>query len=133
MDSFLPVREAPRWSDAEKLHDYLIDRNPEGVKKVLMQNGYRHVTTPDQMREALLRLTAKGGEAALYEVIEQHPDYDLIVADYERKHEKTDSAPLLAPTEAKPVLSSFSLDLDKLLLVFLFLVLVWLALKIFKD
>jgi hypothetical protein len=134
MDSFFPVREAPLRSDTEKLHDYLIDRNPEGVKKVLMLNGYRQITTPDQMREALLRLAAKGGEEAVYQLIEEHPDYDLIVAGYERKHETSDSSPVVAASEPiKQVLSSFSIDFEKVLTVFLFLVLAWLALKILKD
>src|SRR3712207_2894577 len=99
MDNFFPVVEAPTRTGVEMMHDYLIERNPEGVKKVLMLHGYRAVSTPEHMREALLRMASRGNEDALFDLIEEHPDYDLIVAEYERKQPVTPTQSAVAHTE----------------------------------
>lgn len=124
---------APK-SDIEKLHDYLIDRNGEGIKKVLLLHGYTVVSTREQMQLALLSFVKSKGEKAIEQILSEHPDYEMIICDYLQKN----PVPTPKPKQVAKKSREFSMpvmqvDFNSMVNLLMFLVLVWLVLKIFKS
>lgn len=73
------------------LYKYVAHANPQGAKAICHKFGYRvaNVKTKDDLAECLRELVATEGEQALKEVLENHPDKEIILELYENK--KVDS------------------------------------------
>ncbi len=121
----------------DRLIDYLAEGNPEGVKKVLLLNGYQQFSTPDQMRVSCLAMVSRTGEKALLQLAGQHPDRELILAEYESKLPVVTPIPITPaqPACSSPACRSFSYEIDfkSMIQLLMFLACVWLTLKLFKD
>jgi hypothetical protein len=63
------------------LYKYVAHANPHGAKAICHKFGYRvaNVKTKDDLAECLRELVATEGEPALKEVIENHPDKEIIL------------------------------------------------------
>jgi hypothetical protein len=119
-------------TDIESILDYIIERNPEGIKKVLLLNGYNRFSTIRDMQLSLLDWIKQDCEKALPQILSEHPDYELIVADYQ---EKNPVLPVSTPKKKKARVQNPTLQVDFAVMInlLMFLVCVWLVLKIFKD
>jgi hypothetical protein len=135
------IRIQPK-SDIERINDYLIESNPEGVKKVLLLNGYTRFQTIRDMQLSLLELV-KTNEGAISQLLSEHPDYELIVADYLEKNPASEPTVKKAKKNAKALVAYFThsrssiptipLDFNLMVQLLMFLVCVWLVLKIFNK
>lgn len=63
------------------IYKYVAHANPHGAKAICQKFGYRvaNVKTKDDLAECLRELVATEGEAALKEVVENHPDKEIIL------------------------------------------------------
>jgi hypothetical protein len=126
------IRVEPK-TDIESILDYIIERNREGVKKVLLLNGYSRFTTIRDMQLALLELV-KSDERAISQLVAEHPDYELIVADYLDKNPASEPKVVKAKKKkAKAQLPTIDIDFSVMVQLLMFLVSVWLVLKIFNK
>jgi hypothetical protein len=70
------------------IYEYIARSNPQGVRMVIQQFGYR-ITDNRKMGDNLRMLVAQEGEPALREIAKLHPDRDLILEVFnEPKEEK---------------------------------------------
>jgi len=63
------------------LYSYLASANPHAAKAICHKFGYRvaNVKSKDDLAECLRSLVAEEGEPALKEVLENHPDKEIIL------------------------------------------------------
>lgn len=103
------------------VYHYIAERNPHGAKAVIEGFGYR-VVDRNQMGNNLQKLVATEGEEALKEVLELHPDKDVILEVFSEKSDSNDLETILekfvnangsekseVKSEAKAVTDNFSL------------------------
>jgi hypothetical protein len=119
-------------TDIESVLDYIIERNPEGIKKVLLLNGHNRFSTIRDMQLSLLDWIKQDCQKAIPQILSEHPDYELIVADYQ---EKNPVLPVSTPKKkkARVQIPTIQVDFAVMINLLMFLVCVWLVLKIFKD
>jgi hypothetical protein len=129
-------------TDIESILDYIIERNPEGVKKVLLLNGYNRFSTIRDMQISLLDWIRQDCQKAIPQILSEHPDYHLIVADYQEKNpivpqvitpKKKKADPKQTQRLALSHIPSLQVDFSVMINLLMFLVCVWIVLKIFKD
>ncbi len=63
------------------LYSYVANTNPQAAKGICQKFGYRvaNVKSKDDLAECLRSLVAQEGETALKEVLENHPDKEIIL------------------------------------------------------
>jgi hypothetical protein len=123
----------PEKTDLERLNDYLIERNPEGVKKVLLLNGFNRFRTIRDMQLSLLELINSNPDS-ISQLLAEHPDYELIVSDYLDNNPASEPKVKKAKAKkSKAQIPTISLDMNVMVQLLMFLVCVWLALKIFNK
>jgi hypothetical protein len=74
-------QQDPGQSDNMTWLDYLILSNPQGVMKVLADNGYTGYLAPqdqDEMLDCCMELMDKKGDQAVVDLLKSHPLYDVI-------------------------------------------------------
>jgi hypothetical protein len=135
------VRIQPK-TDIERINDYLIETNPQGVKKVLLLNGFNRFSTIRDMQISLLELVKTNG-GSISQLLAEHPDYELIVADYLEKNSASEPTVKKAKKKVKTQEAHFmhsrstfptiTLDFNLMVQLLMFLVCVWLVLKIFNK
>ncbi len=85
------------------------------------------------MQLALLELV-KSDERAISQLVAEHPDYELIVADYLDKNPASEPKVVKAKKKkAKAQLPTIDIDFSVMVQLLMFLVSVWLVLKIFNK
>jgi hypothetical protein len=119
-------------TDIERINDYIIERNPEGVKKLLLLNGITRYTTIRDMQMALLTLIRQEGEGFIAQLLEEHPDYEMIVSDYQTKSAAKEPVIIAKKKKHYKQVLPVVVDFDRMIQLLMFLVCVWLVLKIFK-
>ena len=62
--------------------EYLVANNPEGANDILQSYGYAPAETYEELLENLYTLQHKEGENATIDLLQQHPDYDIISETY---------------------------------------------------
>jgi hypothetical protein len=135
------VRIQPK-TDIERINDYLIETNPQGVKKVLLLNGFNRFSTIRDMQISLLELVKTNG-GTISQLLAEHPDYELIVADYLEKTAASEPTVKKAKKKSKTkeaysihsgsYVPMITFDFNLMVQLLMFLVCVWLVFKIFNK
>ncbi len=60
------------------MYDYIANTNPRGAKEIIQSYGYK-VVNPRSMGANLRMLVAQEGEPALRNIVELHPDKEIIL------------------------------------------------------
>lgn len=60
------------------MYDYIANTNPRGAKEIIQSYGYK-VVNPKTMGANLRMLVAQEGEPALRNIVELHPDKEIIL------------------------------------------------------
>jgi hypothetical protein len=66
---------------------YIADSNSDAANKVCNKYGYHQIQSIDELAYCLQEIVANEGEGALKEIMELHPDKDVVLELFEKKSE----------------------------------------------
>jgi len=126
--------EAPNM-DYGSFFYYMLKNKPNVVKSSLVARGYMTLSTEADMYRGLV-IQAASDKSLIRELVENHPDYELIIEDYESKQNSKKQTTKTQKTDQQPSILSIPENMNmesKWINLLVFIVLVALVLKIFKN
>ena len=72
---------------------YIADSNSDAANKLCNKYGYYQIRSIDELAYCLQEIVANEGEGALKEIMELHPDKDVVLELFEKKSE------IIVPTQ----------------------------------
>lgn len=83
------------------VYTYIAENNPDDAYEICKKYGYFNVESFEDLSASLQELVAQNGEGALQEVLEIHPDKDVILELFEKKNEERQPIVELVEIDAK--------------------------------
>lgn len=75
-------------SSAMNVYQNIANTNPDAANDVCKKYGYYQIRSIDELAYSLQRIVADEGESSLKEIMELHPDKDVILELFEKKCEE---------------------------------------------
>lgn len=73
---------------------YIAENNPDAAFEVCKKYGYFQINSIDELANCLQNIVAQDGEGSFKEVMELHPDKDVLIELFDKK--KDDTTPVVA-------------------------------------
>jgi hypothetical protein len=70
-----------------RVYTYIVESNPNQAYEVCKKYGFFNIENEEQMADCLETIVAQEGESAFKEVMELHPDKDVLVELFTKKEE----------------------------------------------
>lgn len=83
------------------VYTYIAENNPDAAYEICKKYGYFNVESFEELSSSLQELVAQNGECALQEVLEIHPDKDVILELFEKKNDEKQPIVELVEIDAK--------------------------------
>jgi hypothetical protein len=80
------------------VYHYIAENNPDAAFEVCKKYGYFKINSIDELANCLQNIVAQDGEGSLKEVMELHPDKDVLIELFDKK--KDDTTPVVATSVA---------------------------------
>ena len=74
---------------------YIADSKPDAANKVCNKYGYYQIQSIDEIAYCLQEIVANQGESALKEIMDLHPDKDVVLELFEKKSEIIVPTPIM--------------------------------------
>lgn len=81
------------------VYQYIAEANPDAAYEVCKKHGYFDVKNLDELSLSLQQIIAQGGEPAFEQVMQLHPDAEVIIELY--KNKSTLNNPVMVEVEKK--------------------------------
>ena len=78
---------------------YIAENNPDAAFEVCKKYGYFQINSIDELADCLQNIVAQDGETSLKEVMDLHPDKDVLIERFDKKKDNT-------PVEVTPVVAN---------------------------
>ena len=76
------------------VYHYIAENNPDAAFEVCKKYGYFQINSIDELANCLQNIVAQDGEGSFKEVMDLHPDKDVLIELFDKK--KDDSTPVVA-------------------------------------
>jgi hypothetical protein len=73
---------------------YIAENNPDAAFEVCKKYGYFQINSIDELANCLQNIVAQDGEGSFKEVMDLHPDKDVLIELFDKK--KDDTTPVVA-------------------------------------
>jgi hypothetical protein len=70
------------------LYNYIANSNPDAANRICEKYGYYQVSNTDELAYVLNNIVATEGEEPFKEIMEIHPDKEVILEFFEKKNEE---------------------------------------------
>jgi hypothetical protein len=70
------------------LYNYIANSNPDAANRICEKYGYYQVSSTDELAYVLNNIVATEGEEPFKEIMEIHPDKEVILEFFEKKNEE---------------------------------------------
>jgi hypothetical protein len=74
--------------DNVTVYEYIAEHNPDAANMVCRKYGFFQISNEQDLATCLQGIVAQGGESALKDVMECHPDKDALIELFDKKKEE---------------------------------------------
>ena len=71
------------------VYHYIAENNPDAANEVCKKYGFYQINSIDELADCLQHIVAQDGEESFKDVMELHPDKDVILELFDKKKEET--------------------------------------------
>ena len=80
-----------------KVYTYIVECNPDEAYEICKKYGFFNIESKEEMADCLETIVGKEGEDAFKEVMDLHPDKEVIVELFSKKKDEPTPQPAPAP------------------------------------
>jgi len=71
------------------VYHYIAENNPDAANEVCNKYGFFQINSIDELANCLQQIVAQDGEGSFKEVMELHPDKDVLIELFDKKKDET--------------------------------------------
>lgn len=87
------------------VYTYIVESNPDAAYEICKKYGFFNIESKEEMAHCLQTIVSKEGEGAFKDIMELHPDKEVIMELFSKKKDEEKPTPAVAPAPPQMMLT----------------------------